>query len=195
MNNTNQFKHITPKELLLTGTTMPKASIKHDDYLYDEDGDGKDITVNYSFMLSGDFLIGDCNAGEIDFYAVYEPLSDDEYADYGSGLVNPEFCVCSAAENEIYDLIEEYKHGVTPKGVLSFERVENMGEKVYFKASVYDRGGRILCFYAMDRGSTYTNNYIGIIYNDDLIGTPLEKKLMSELDEAVISYREEIAER
>ena len=92
-------------------------------------------------------------------------------------------------------MIEEYKHGSTPKGVLSFERVENMGEKVYFKASVYDRGGRILCFYAMDRGSTYTNNYIGIIYNDDLIGTPLEKKLMSELDEAVISYREEIAER
>lgn len=177
----------TSKELLETAFAAPKKSRIFEDYFYDEGENGSDVTVNYSFELSGDFLVGKCNAGEIDFYAVYEPLSDEEYA---SGAANPEFYICSAAEDMIYDLIEEYKYGGVPEDVREFERVSGMGEKVYFKAALDIYKGKVLYFYAMDRGKSMENNYMGVLYNEDIVGTELEKKILGELKEAVRSYTE-----
>lgn len=182
-----------PTKLLTTGSTPPKAARQYSGFFYDDGGNVGDITVNYTFSLSGDFLPGESNAGEIEFLAVYDPLSDSEYADYGSELTNPSFFICGAAEDKIYQMIEKYKNGGLPDNVLSFSPVKDMGERVYFAAAANMNGGYVLCFYAMDRGKTNINNYIGVLYDESLSGSALEKKLMKELEEAVRSYREEIA--
>ncbi|MCM1487402.1 MAG: hypothetical protein NC203_03455, partial [Firmicutes bacterium] len=164
----------------------PKASREVRGVLYDDDN-GKDVSIEYSLMLSKDFVESKTNAGEIDYLAVYAPQCDDEFCAYDLGQAD--FMISSAPENEIYYMIEEFKHSGVPDGVYSFERVDDMGSRVYFKACAFIRG-LVFYFYAIDRGITYNNNYIGISYDEKLRGSALEKKLMGELDEAVRSYKE-----
>ena len=164
----------------------PKPSREVKETLYDDDN-GQDIQIEYSFMLSKDFVDSETNAGEIDYVAVYAPDCEDEFCPYDIGM--SAFIVSSAPENEIYDMIEKYKHSGVPDNVYSFERVSDMGGRVYFRACALVRG-YLYYFYAMDRGNTYNNNYIGVMYEKTLHGTALEKKIMSEVDEAVRSYKE-----
>ncbi|MDE7234002.1 MAG: hypothetical protein K2N29_02975, partial [Ruminiclostridium sp.] len=84
-----------------------------------------------------------------------------------------------------------YKHGGTPKDVYLFERVSDFGEKVYFRASARFYQS-VYYFYAIDRGLTWKNCYIGVTYGENARGTALEKKLMNTVDEAVGTYRETI---
>lgn len=167
--------------------SSPKALREVKETLYDEDDNGKEVNIDYSFMLSRDFVDSASNAGEIDYLAVYAPECDDEFCEYDLGMST--FMVVSAPENEIYNMIDKYKHSGTPNGVYSFERVNDMGSKIYFRACTLVRG-LVLYFYAIDRGISYTNNYIGVMYEQELHGTPLEQKMMSEVDEAVRSYKE-----
>lgn len=165
----------------------PKPAREVKNILYD--GEDGNTEITYSFMLSRDFADSYSNAGEIDYLAVYNPDCNEEFCDYSIG--DSAFIVSSAPENEIYDMIENYKRSGTPDGVYSFERVGNMGSRVYFKACTLLRGV-VLYFYAIDRGISYTNNYIGVMYEKNLLGTPLEAKLKGEVDEAVRSYREAV---
>lgn len=166
----------------------PKPSREVRETLYDDDN-GREVHIEYSFMLSGDFVDSSTNAGEIDYMAVYAPDCDDDFCQYDIGM--SAFIVSSAPENEIYDMIDKYKHSGTPNDVYSFERVNDMGSKVYFRACAVVRGS-VFYFYAIDRGISYINNYIGVMYEKELHGTALERKLMSEVDEAVRSYKESI---
>ena len=168
--------------------SAPKDSREVTDLLYDDDN-GKDVRIEYSFMLSKDFVDSATNAGEIDYVAVYAPDCEDEFCPYDIGM--SAFIVSSAPENEIYEMIDKYKHSGTPDGVYSFERVDDMGSKVYFRACTVVRGS-VYYFYAMDRGISYINNYIGVMYEKELHGTALEKKMMSEVDVAVRSYKESL---
>ncbi|MGN0696998.1 MAG: hypothetical protein ACI4J5_09565 [Oscillospiraceae bacterium] len=59
----------------------PKPARLVKDTYYDDDENDNEITVEYSFMLSGDFLPFESHAGEIDYSAVYEPDVDDEYGE------------------------------------------------------------------------------------------------------------------
>lgn len=165
----------------------PKTSREVRDTFYD--GDNGEIVTTYSFMLSRDFVNSRSNAGEIDYLAVYAPDCTDEFCPYEFGM--SAFLVSNAPENEIYEMIDKYKHSGTPSGVYSFRRISDISPKVYFNACTLVRGS-MLYFYAIDRGSSYDNNYIGVMYEKELHGTPLEQKLMSEVDEAVRSYKESI---
>lgn len=165
----------------------PKASREVKDVLYDENN-GSDVKIEFSFSLSRDFVDSSTNAGEIDYIAVFAPRCDDEFYGYDG---SPAFIVSSAPENEIYDMIDKYKKSGIPEGVYSFERINDMGSKVFFKACTLVRG-MMLYFYALDRGISYTNNYIGVMYDKSLHDTPVEQRMIEELDEAVMSYRENI---
>ncbi len=169
--------------LVATGELPAKPSELRKELFYDG-GDG-DIEIEYSFMLSGDFIFGDCGAAEVDYYAEYRP-TDEKY----DGEI-PCFCVVNAAEKPIHEMIERYKHGGTPKDVYLFERVSDFGEKVYFRVSA-PFCQSVYYFYAIDRGLTWKNCYIGVTYGENARGTALEKKLMCAVDEAVRTYRETV---
>lgn len=170
--------------LLATGELPAKPPELRKELFYD--GGNGDIEIEYSFMLSGDFVLGDCGAAEADYYAEYRPT--DEQCDGGE---IPCFCVMNAAEAPIHEMIERYKHGGTPKDAYLFERVSDFGEKVYFRTSARFYQS-VYYFYAIDRGLTWKNCYIGVIYGENARGTALEKKLMYAVDEAVRTYRETI---
>ena len=170
--------------LLATGELPAKPSELRKELFYD--GGNGDIEIEYSFMLSEDFVLGDCGAAEVDYYAEYHPT--DERCD---GEEIPCFCVMNAAEAPIHEMIERYKHGGTPKDVYLFERVSDFGEKIYFRVSARFYQS-VYYFYAIDRGLTWKNCYIGVTYGENVRGTALEKKLMCAVDEAVRTYRETI---
>lgn len=183
-------KYAVPEELLTSGNNPPKPSRAQSDSFLDTDENGGDVEYEYSFMLSGDFLQFESHAMEVDYSAVYEPYSDGEYGDYE--VCKPVFMIMNAAEENIYNMIERYKREGTPLNAYSFERVKNLGEKVYFKAAV-EHHGEILYFYALDRGTIWENCYIGVTYGKNAVGTALERKLKACVDEAAETYRETVA--
>lgn len=152
------------------------------------DGENADITVEYSFMLSGDFVETESAACEVDYAAVYAPECTDDYAEYE--FSNPVFVVMSAAENEIYDIIDRYKNGAADSSC-EITRVSLPNKRIYFKAKLAHRG-EITYFYALDRGRIWNNCYIGVNYPPSAAGTPLEAKLTAAVDEAVATYTETI---
>lgn len=179
----------TPARILESGTTAAKPSRQVNGTFYD--GEDADVEVEYSFKLSGDFLALECGADDVDYIAGYLPYSSEEYGDKEYSLNIPYFCITSAAENKICNMIVECKNGGTPEDALMFLRVSDLGEKFYFKAKIQS-GENIVYFYALDKGINWDNNYIGVWYNTDVLGTPLEKKLMAAVDEAAATYKETV---
>ena len=152
------------------------------------DGEDAEIDVEASFMLSGYFVESDSGAGEVDYCAVYAPECTDDYAEYDGS--KPVFAVMNAAEREIYDLIENYKKGITDSSC-SITKVSLPYSRIYFKAKLNHRG-IITYFYALDRGRIWKNCYIGVNYPTSLAGTALESKIIAAVDEAAATYRETI---
>lgn len=152
------------------------------------DGDDAEITVEYSFMLSGDFVNSDSGAGEVDYCAVYAPECTDDYAEYEPST--PVFLIMNAPEKEIYDIIDNYKEG---KVISSCEitKVSLPNSRIFFKAKLAHRGV-ITYFYALDRGKIWKNCYIGVNYPPSVAGTPLEAKLTAIVDEVAATYTETI---
>lgn len=175
------------RAIMSTGGTPLKPQRLYEDFFYDED----DIEINYSFMLSGDFLPSKSHVAEVDFLAVYEPESKSSFGEYDYN--KPVFMLVNAAEDEIYTMIDEYKNGNTPKEAMSFKPVSDLGEKVYFSAKIRFNGS-ILCFYAFDRGLMWENCYMGVMYNEYYMATELENKLLKAVDEAIRTYKEKAAE-
>lgn len=185
----SEDKYAVSDKLIASASNAAKPPRLQSDTFFDTDENGNDVEYEFSFMLSGDFLQFESHAMEVDYSAVYEPYSEEEYGDYDIG--KPVFMIVNAAEKDIYDMIDTYKHEGTPQNAYSFERVGNLGSKIYFKATV-DYHGEILYFYALDRGSMWENCYIGVSYGKNAAGTALEKKLKACLDETVATYKETI---
>lgn len=183
---TRQQTPTAPQNAAAQPVSPAKPSRKITDTFYD--GDNAEITVEYSFMLSGDFVESDCGAGEVDYIAVYAPECTDDYADFENS--DPIFVVMSAPESEIYDLIENYKNGASITAC-EITKVSLPNSKIYFKTQLAHRN-QITYFYALDRGEIWKNCYIGVKYPPYVAGTPLEAKLKAAVDEAVATYTETI---
>jgi len=175
-----------PQNTAAKPVSPAKPSRRITDTFYD--GDDAEITVEYSFMLSGDFVESDCGAGEVDYIAVYAPECTDDYADFENS--DPIFVVMNAPEKEIYDLIESYKKGAAVTACET-TRVSLPNSRIYFKAQLTHRS-KITYFYALDRGEIWKNCYIGVKYPPNAAGTPLEAKLKAAVDEAAATYTETI---
>lgn len=97
--------------------------------------------------------------------------------------------ICITPENYAYRAVESFLKTGKAEGVSCFEPVS--GGKMLFKAKNVDYFGQVVYFYGFARGNE-DGDYMGLAmtYCRDVVGTPLEKKLMSILDHAAETYEE-----
>lgn len=177
--------HTSP-EVLATGNVPAKPSRKVDFEIYD--GEDGEIRTKVTFDLSGDFLDTD---GDICYIASYLPnINDDDYDSGYSDDNTPLFGVVDAPDNKIYELIKKVENGGVPDDALMYLPVNDMGPYVCFKAKVEDRGRATYFYYCPLYEHCDLKCQFGVSYNSDSFGTPLEKKLMAAVDEAVRTNEE-----
>lgn len=180
--------YATPQEVLDTANIPAKPSREVSYEIFD--GENAEIRVKVSFDLSGDFIETEC---DFDYGAMYLPNCDDDFDDNYSDRNTPYFEMVSAPDNEIYRMIEKCENGGTPDNAMMFLRVDDMGSRIQFKAKVKNRFGKIEYFYNCQFHDDFNpQSYIGVCYNADVVGTPLEKKLMVAVDEAARTFRREV---
>ncbi len=143
-----------------------------------------DEEIEFSFMISGDFVNVKSHAMEIDTAFIYEPEANgtNVKADF-----NKPYIFTSAGDETVYLLVEEFKETGTVDGLI--EIYEN--RQILFKCKT-DYYGETMVLYGMDRGDIWENCGIALVYNKDIEGTPLETKLIKILDEAAETYDENI---
>lgn len=134
-----------------------------------------------SFMLSGDFIEFDSHC-EFDPSFQYEPNSNDNFTEYDENLpsifIGPNDTVYNAAKNYI-------KNGLSIGR--DFKKVDS---KYFLFRTKLEYFGQVLYAYAFASGTTQEYNMLGLKYNHDIEGTPLEIKLIAALDEAAETYNE-----
>lgn len=142
-----------------------------------------------------DFEIYDGEDGDICYIASYLPnINDDDYDSGYSDDNTPLFGVVDAPDNKIYELIKKVENGGVPDDALMYLPVNDMGPYVCFKAKVEDRGRATYFYYCPLYEHCDLKCQFGVSYNSDSFGTPLEKKLMAAVDEAVRTMKREVLE-
>ncbi len=166
----------TPKEILESGSIPAKPSLLRESYFYD--GDAEYIM---RFRLSGDFVEFDSHA-EPEACHQYEPFSDTDFTSYDGCLPYLMF----TNENIVDKAVAAFKKNST----VGTECQAVTNGKMLFRAKLpyYDR---IMVLYGFDRGSSWENFGMCMVYRPDVEGTPLEQKLLAALDEAAATYTEE----
>lgn len=178
----------TPQEVLDTASIPAKPSREITYEIFD--GKDAEIRVKVSFDLSGDFIETEC---EFDYGAMYLPNCDDDFDDNYSDSNTPYFEMVSAPDDEIYYMIDKCQNGGTPDNAMMFLRVDDMGPRSRFKAKVENRG-KIEYFYycpLYDYMPDFKTCFT-VSYTHNVVGTPLEKKLMAAVDEAVRTMQREV---
>ncbi|MGN1404302.1 MAG: hypothetical protein ACI4XB_08275 [Ruminococcus sp.] len=165
----------TDAALLETGSIPAKPSVKRSTCAYRDD-DKYVVT----FQLSGDFVEFNSHC-ELDPSYQYEPDCNEEYTEYLEH--HPE--IFFGAPDTVYDTIEAYRlNGTAGK---DFTRLEN--GTFLFKART-EYFGDVLWMYAFSEQSAMEGDAVCLQYHPDIVGTPLEQKLIAALDEAAMTYTE-----
>lgn len=134
-----------------------------------------------SFKVNDAFREAESHAGEVEMLNTYAPT--DEYGEEGTF---PYLAI--QLEDEIYNVVEEFKKSGTFTGALE---ITKLSKKFYFKAKM-EYYEYMMYFYGMDRcDGFWKNNGLCMVYPKGYVGTENEKKLMNVLDEVAESYREE----
>lgn len=169
----------TPQSILDTGNIPPKPSTERSSVFYGgEDCDEYKMT----FMLSGDLLEFNSHC-ELDPSYQYEPENDKEYTVYKENTPQLVF----GPNDIIYDAIDKF----LADGSATGDGFEKTASKYFlFKTRFHQYGGTAYA-YAFSPDSAKDHEMLAVMYNTDVEGTSLEKKLMAVLDEAASTYREE----
>lgn len=165
--------YTTPQEVLDTASIPAKPSRKIEFEVFD--GENAEIRVKVTFNLSGDFLE---TAGDVHYLASYLPTIDDDY---------------DVDDEIIYNMAEKFDKGGVPENAMMFLPVNDMGPRARFKAKVENRG-KIEYFYycpLYDYMPDFKTCFT-VSYTHNVVGTPLEKKLMAAVDEAVRTMQREV---
>lgn len=170
----------TPSEILASGNTPAKPSALREHTTFG--GENCD-EYKMTFMLSGDFIEFNSHC-ELDPSFQYEPDSDIEFTGYKDNHPQLFFGPC----DEIYEAVDEYLEGGTPS-CREFRKIDN---GTFLFSGKFDYYGTILYAYAFACDSAWDHQLVGVNYNPDVEGTPLEKKLMAALDEAAKTYKEAV---
>lgn len=160
----------TPQNIFASGNTPAKESV----LIEDEYGDKK-----YTFKLSGDFIEFDSHCEMMPSFQ-YEPDNSEDYTEYLKNYPN----ISIGPNDTVYGAVEN----CTPVGK-DYEKLDNKYFAFKTKLPYY---GMIIYCYGFRDGTAREREMFGVTYNKDIEGTPLEKKLMAALDEAVQTYKEEI---
>lgn len=167
----------TPPNVLNSGNE-PIAPYKTAEGFY-YDGEDADIEVKATYEIPSDFEEFESHA-EPEMCYLYK-FDDSDYSDID--LNKPYICITP----EFYDSVESFVNSGTVNGAISCEPVQ-IG-KFFFKAKLNYRG-EVVSLYGFKRGSTEQNMALAMFYNPDVVGTPLETKLISILDHAAQTYTE-----
>lgn len=149
---------------------------------WDTDGD-KEYDVEYSFMISSDFVQMKSHAAEADLVLVYSP--DDPEPE---GIDMP-YIFVSTGDGRVFELGEQFRETGKTEGFIQ----KLSGGKFRFKC-LAEYYGDIIYLYGGDLGKTWENCGIAAVYPKALKGTPTEKLLMSALDCAAETYEERFTE-
>lgn len=173
----------TPPETIASGAAPAKSSVERKTEFFG--GETGDDMFDVRFMLSGDFVEFNSHCEVLPAYQ-YEPDStaaeNDLYTGYESNLPH----IGIGPDNDIYDAVEEFENsGVLPDG--DFEKCDS--EYFAFRGS-FDAYGLKYYAYAFRSGTTREKEMLSVDYLPDVVGTPLEKKLIAALDEAASTYSE-----
>jgi len=169
---------LTPDEILESGSLPAKPSVLRQEVFFD--GENAEEEWTYQFLLSGDFVEFNSHA-EPEACHQYEPFLEEEFTGYDPKLLT--FMLSN--EDMVWDAVETFKKTGT---VGTDCRPVNAGKMLFrTKIPYYDQ---VMTFYGFDRGNSWENFGMCMVYNRDVEGTPLEAKLLAALDEAAASYRE-----
>ncbi len=167
-------KSKTPDALLSSGSIPAKPSIQRKTFAYHRD----DTAYDVSFCLSGDFIEFKSHC-EFDPSYQYELDNAEDYTEYKEN--HPSIFIGPDTE----DAVEHYRHYGTVGADL--EKLDN--DMFLFKAR-FTYFGQVLWLYAFSEHSVMDGDVLGLLYHPDVVGTPLEKKLIAALDEAAATYTE-----
>lgn len=160
------------------------------DTIYDTAPDGSDAGIPYSFSLSESFVESRSHAAEIDLIYAYAPDCGEDFLSDEYVIDNElPYFIISGGEQAVYDAVEQFKKSGSIAKADIFEKV-NMG-KMLFRARI-PYFNEIMYFYGFDKGYSWKNMGIGVIYNKKYKNTELEKLLMKATDEAASTYKEEL---
>jgi len=174
-------------------TTRPlapaKAPVKrsYETYMHDSDNGDREYKVLVSFMLSGDFVQSESNAGEIDEVYMYDPACSEEFTPYELNDPRP-YLFLSPDINEVYCSVNDYCEKGMVKNAVWVQPSEHPNMLFRAKFNYY---GDFMVMYGYKR---YDNSPGGIclVYKKALDKTELCGRLLTQLDEAAASYREDI---
>lgn len=174
--------HNTPQGILMSGNLVAKPSVLIEKITVGGDKCGE---YKMSYMLSQDFVEFDSHSKFAPAYQ-YEPeLMRRGVNTYTENKPNyPK--IAFGPEERVYVGVEKYLKRRAKMGK-DFRKVEN---GVFLFSTKLDYDGRILYLYAFSDKTIWSHEMLGLFYNADIQGTPLEKKLMAALDEAARTYRE-----
>ncbi|MBQ8515531.1 MAG: hypothetical protein IJ496_09050 [Ruminococcus sp.] len=169
----------TPDDIIKSASIPAKPSIRRETTFFGGAEGNDEFAV--TFMLSGDFVEFNSHC-EIDPSFQYEPFSTDDFTGYNDDLASIGF----GPYDPVYCAVEKYVKDGTASGR---EFMKSESRYFLFRAK-FDYGNRILCAYAFAPGTSMEYQMLGLNYNPDVEGTPLEKKLIAALDEAAMTYTE-----
>lgn len=175
----------TPQSVLNSGNINAKPSVKRETLAFGCTDANDEFKV--SFMLSGDFIEFNSNC-ELDPSFQYEPDCDKEYTEYNEKLpmiaIGPDI----SPNEQVYNAAEKYLKERAPSGT-DFKEINN-GTFLFRTKFYYPTLNAFLYAYIFSDETVWGHQMIGLQYNKDIVGTPLEKKLMAAVDEAASTYTE-----
>lgn len=164
----------TPANVLASGNEPIAPYKTAEDFYYDDDTE-----VKVTYEIPSDFEEFDSHA-EPEMCYLYK-FDDSDYSDID--LNKPHIGITP----EFYDSVESFVNSGTVNGAISCEPVQT--GKFLFKSKLNYRG-EVVAFYGFKRGASEDNMALAMFYNQDVVGTALEAKLMSILDHAAQTYTE-----
>ncbi len=162
----------------------PLIKRSYEMYLYDEKG--KDFKVSASFSLSGDFVESKTNAGEIEAVYLYDPDCTDMFLPFGLNESRP-YLMLAPDIDEVYCTVKEYLECGKAKFAIWLQPSEH--PNMLFRAK-FDYYGDFMIMYGFQR-SDGSPGGMCLVYKKSIDGTSLCGKLLTELDEAAATYRED----
>lgn len=186
MNGNNNNQQNAPAQQV----PAPKADVRRTVEYYTYDENEKDVRIECSFMLSGDFVETSTGAGEIDAVYMYDPSCNEDYTPSPVGDTRPYFMI-SGDIDEVYVSVNDFAEG---KGIKDAIYVQpQQGGRALFKAQInyYKKYIMTFCGFKHKYGVQHPWGFC-MVYDANLKGTALESRLISELDKAMASLEERL---
>ncbi len=163
----------TENDILSTGNTPFKPYFT----VEDEYGDSC-----YSFELPRDFIEFNSHTEFMPSY-IYDPFCTEEFTGYKENTP----IIAIGPYDTIYDAIESYKE----TGTVSELEITVCENPCFLFSTKFEEYGEIIYAYAFADGSARESEMLCLQYPLNIVGTELEVKLMSALDHAAATYKEE----